>query len=168
MIDMKIKHFTLAVIALLSSTVHAALFDTPARNLQADVQQARQEKKIVAVLATLPDCPSCAKMERTVFNRKDIENLFNKDLISRRIDITSDSNIISANGKEVPIKQFAGQFHVFATPSFLFFDTQGNFLYRYSGELKSPQFKKLINYVTHGEYEQRPFAVNTHEHSHHH
>ena len=165
---MTIKYITLALIALLSSTVHAALFDTPARNLQADVQQAQQEKKIVVVLATMPDCPSCAKMERTVFNRKELEKLFNKKLISRRIDITSDSNIISASGKEVPIKQLAGQFHVHATPSFLFFDTQGNFLYRYSGELTSPQFKQLISYVIHGEYEHRPFAVNAHEHSHHH
>lgn len=136
----------------------AALFERTASDLQAEVRAARAEGRQLAVFLTLPDCPGCLEMERSVHRDAALEKRFGRYFRSIRLDIAQAGTIIDPLGRNVTVSDFAKRLRAIATPSFVFFDGQGNTLYRYTGTLDIGGLRELGNFVASAAYEEKPFA----------
>ena len=145
---------------LLASTLpaRAALFDKAATNLQAEAKAAGAQGKRLAIFLTLPDCPGCQEMERSVFNNPKLGASFARHFRGVRLDIQEAGTIIDLAGRSVTTADFARRLRAVGTPSFAFFDGRGQTLYRYTGTLDTTGFAQLARFVEHEEYEQRPFT----------
>lgn len=163
----------LTVLALVAgSAAHAALFERSTTNLQDEAQAAARDGKLLAVLFTLPDCPGCIEMERSVHANPATAKALTRQFRTARLDIGSPAPIADGDGKPTSGPELARRLKAVATPSYAFFDGRGRFLYRYTGTLDAAEFRKLGSYVARGEYEQHPFdgrpAANRHAgHGHH-
>jgi thioredoxin-related protein len=62
-------------ILLASGGSQAALFARTADNLQREAEAAHADGKQLAIVLTLPDCPGCLEMERTVYRDRRTEKL---------------------------------------------------------------------------------------------
>jgi len=155
-----IRHWLPAGIALLAWQLpaQAALFERAPSDLQAEVRAAAAEGKQLAVFLTLPDCPGCLEMERTVHRNATLEKRFARKFRSVRLDIAQSAAIIDPAGRKVAPGDFAKRLRAVATPSFAFFDGQGNTLYRYTGTLDVGGLRELGNFVASAAYEAKPFA----------
>ncbi len=144
---------------LLPSLATAALFERSPLDLQAETLAAAKGKKLLAVFLTLPNCPGCLEMERTVFSEKSLNSAVDRKFRHIRLDITKQATLIDPGGKTSTPASFARSLHAIATPSFAFFDARGQILYRYTGTLDSTGFRQLLSFVEREEYEQRPFTL---------
>jgi len=136
---------------------YAALFERPSIDLQAEARAAAAEGKQLAVFLTLPDCPGCLEMERTVYRDKAVEAGFARKFRSVRLDISETGKITDPAGNSTSPNDFARRLRALATPSFAFFDGRGQVLYRYTGTLDSDGFRHLTDFVSRGDYERHPF-----------
>ncbi|HJW27199.1 MAG TPA: SCO family protein [Rhodocyclaceae bacterium] len=156
---------TLGLWALLASLAPAAagageaLFSREASDLQAEAQAARSEGKKLAVAFTLPDCPGCREMERTVFQEPAVTARFSRQYRSVKVDLARSEPLADLQGQRAPAADLARRLGAYATPSFAFFDGRGEFLYRSTGTLSAADFQRLGQYVARAGYEQRPFAA---------
>ena len=159
---------TLGLLALLAALASAAagagearfspLFTREATDLQAEARAARAEGRKLAVAFTLPDCPGCREMERTVFQDPGVTARFSRHYRSVKVDLARSEPILDLAGRRGSAGDFARQLGAFATPSFAFFDGRGEFLYRHTGTLAAADFSRLGQYVAKAAYEQYPFA----------
>jgi protein SCO1/2 len=147
------------LLLLLPSLATAALFERSTFDLQAETLAAAKGKKLLAVFLTLPDCPGCLEMERTVFNEKSLNSAVDRKFRHIRLDITQQATLIDPGGKTTTPASFARSLRAIATPSFAFFDGRGQILYRYTGTLDAAGFRQLLGFVEREEYEQRPFTL---------
>ncbi|GBG01372.1 hypothetical protein AZSI13_06990 [Azospira sp. I13] len=143
-----------------SSPRFSPLFSREADDLRAEAQAARAEGRKLAIAFTLPDCPGCREMERTVFQDSAVAPRFARQFRPIKLDLARSAPIIDFNGQPIPATDFARRFGAFATPSFAFFDGRGEFLYRHTGTLVAADFKRLGRFVAQAEYELRPFAAS--------
>ncbi len=155
----------LALLAALASAAAGAgearfspLFTREATDLQAEARAARTEGRKLAVAFTLPDCPGCREMERTVFQDPGVTARFSRHYRSVKVDLARSEPILDLAGRRGSAGDFARQLGAFATPSFAFFDGRGEFLYRHTGTLAAADFSRLGQYVAKAAYEQYPFA----------
>jgi protein SCO1/2 len=153
------KYLVAVVLAgLLPAMAQAALFDRLPTDFQAEAKAAGQEGKQLAVFMTLPDCPGCLEMERTVLREVASEKAFSRQYRGVRLDLADTREITDPAGRKTSVADFANRLHVFATPSFVFFNPKGEVLFRYTGTLDAAGLKRLAAYVAAGEYEKRPFT----------
>ena len=145
-----------------SSSRTTPLFSREADDLRAEAQAARAEGRKLAIAFTLPDCPGCREMERTVLQDPAVVPHFSRQYRSIKLDLARSAPITDFNGQRIPATDFARRLGAFATPSFAFFDGQGEFLYRHTGTLVAADFKRLGRFVAKAEYELRPFAASVH------
>jgi cytochrome oxidase Cu insertion factor (SCO1/SenC/PrrC family)/thioredoxin-related protein len=147
-----------ALAALLPAVAQAALFEPQPADFQAEAKVAGREGKQLAVFMTLPDCPGCLEMERTVLRDPASEKAFSRHYRGVRLDLAGTREMIDPTGRKTSISDFANRLHVFATPSFVFFNPKGEVLFRYTGTLDAAGLKQLAAYVAAGDYEKRPFT----------
>lgn len=156
------RHFIFGFFFLLTAgaaaTSHAALFTGTTANLQAEAKAAARQHKLLAVFLSMPDCPGCLDMERHVHPDPATEKAFGKRFRTVQLDILRHEPLIDAKGQATTPAQLAQRLRAIATPSYVFFDANGQLLYRYTGTLDKAAFRQLGDYVTKGEYENRPFT----------
>lgn len=140
------------------ATAGEALFSRETADLQAEARAARAEGRKLAVAFTLPDCPGCREMERSVFRDPAVASRFARQFRSVQVDLAHSEAIASPDGQRLPATEFARRLGAFATPSFAFFDGSGAFLYRSTGTLEAADFTRLGRYVARAGYEERPFV----------
>ena len=149
----------LSLLVLLGpNAAQAALFETTASDLQAEARAAGNDGKGLAIFFSLPDCPGCREMERTVFSDKSVESAVQRNFRGVHLDLASTGKIIDTHGQPTTAADLANRLHVFATPSFVFFNGRGDVLFRYTGTLDSRGFNRLNDFVRRGDYETRPFT----------
>ena len=142
----------------LFSQADAALFERSSADLQKEVRAAGHDGKQLAIFLTLADCPNCLEMERTVHTNGALEQAFSRQFRSVRLDISDASPLIAPSGKSSTAADFARSLHAVATPSFAFFDQDGQVLYHYTGTLDAAGLRSLGRYVAREVYEKRPFV----------
>lgn len=155
---------TLAGLALALAAAVApaaeALFTHAARDLGAEARAAKAEGKKLAVWFTLPDCAGCKEMERSVFANPALGQRFDHQYRHVRLDLAGNDPVLDAAGQPVGAPDLARSLGVVATPSFAFFDGQGQLLYRHTGTLSRGDFSRLARYVARAEYENLPFRAS--------
>ncbi len=131
-------------------------------NLAEEAETARSEGKVgLFVMFDDPACPWCAKMKETVLNQPVVQDYYRKYFRIIRVDTTGDTPLTDFSGREMAEKDFAFKVHrVRATPVFMFFDTSGRVLMRYTGVTRSVrEFLWLGEFVVNGEYKTKKFTA---------
>lgn len=161
------RHFSFGLFFLLTvgtaSLSHAALFAATTSDLQAETRAAGRQHKLLAVFLTMPDCPGCLDMERHVHPDPATEKAFGQRFRTVQLDIVQHQPLIDTKGQTTTPSELAQRLRAIATPSYVFFDANGQVLYRYTGTLDKAAFRKLGDYVTRAEYENHPFTPPIHQ-----
>lgn len=149
----------LLTLSTLAGPANSALFSRSTADLQAEARAAGAEGKQLAIFLTLPDCPGCREMERDVHGVPEVKKLIAHKFRTVRLDISQTDRLIDPTGQPSTPATFAQRLRAVATPSYAFFDRNGQALYRYTGTLDQSGFRQLADYVTSARYEQRPFVT---------
>ncbi|MEJ5211459.1 MAG: thioredoxin family protein [Burkholderiales bacterium] len=141
--------------------VNQYFFDQKLGDFKAELATARAEgKKGILLMFEQEDCPWCHRMKDTILNQSEVQDYFKKHFLIYSIDIKNDLAMVDFKGKETTEKAFSAENRVRATPVFLFFDLDGNPMYRFTGVAKDPrEFLLLGRYVVEGTYKTTPFNV---------
>ena len=105
------------------------------------------------------DCPWCERMKKTVFNRSTVQDFFRENFQIIALNVAGDTVVTDFQGNEILEKDFAlTPPSLRATPTFLFFDLEGEMVARYTGAAKNPEeFIWLGQYVVEGHYRTEKF-----------
>jgi len=167
----RIQSLMLAAILILPGMVPAQaatrdpfihFFSQSFGDLRDEAATAKAEGKLgVLVMFDDKDCPWCHKMKTTVLNQVEVQDYFHQYFRAVRVDSKGDQPLTDFDGKEMTEKDFAFKVHrVRATPVFIFFDTGGNVMLRYTGVTRDVrEFKWLTEFVADGHYKTKKFTV---------
>ncbi len=119
-----------------------------------------ENKSGVFVMFADKDCPWCAKMNANVLNQVAVQDYYRNHFRILTIDINGDAMITDFDGNEISEKDFAFKRHrVRATPVFMFFDTNGKKVMRFTGIVRDvKEFLWLGEYVVTGSYQKLNFT----------
>lgn len=103
-------------------------------DLTEELEIARDEgKQGIFVFFEMDECPFCHRMKQTVLNQTEVQEYFSKKFHSLVIDIEGDIEIVDFTGADTTQKEFARQNRVRATPMLVFYDLQGEPIFKYVG-----------------------------------
>jgi thioredoxin-related protein len=140
---------------------HAAFFDTTWGNMQEELENAKDaEKKAIFLFFEMDECPFCRRMKQTIFSQPEIQEYYRERFAIFPIDIEGDTELTDFQGNVTTSKEFSQKQHrVRATPVMIFFDLDGQQLYRHTGPTRDAQeFIWMADYVVEGEYKNMPFG----------
>jgi thioredoxin-related protein len=131
-------------------------------DLREELATAKKEGKTgVFMMFMNHECPWCNKMKASILNQVEVQDYYRKHFVVLEIDTEGSEQITDFAGKEMQHKDFALKHNrVRATPVFLFFDTNGNELTKYTGATRDlDEFMWLGEYVVDGHYKTTRFPV---------
>ncbi|MFO7808918.1 thioredoxin family protein [Guyparkeria sp.] len=132
-------------------------WDDPFKDLQADIEQARDEGKAgVFAFFEMDECPFCHRMKTQVFTDPAVQEYIEEHFVTVNIDIEGDVMMTAPDGEQIKEKDFAfKKYRVRATPVMIFFDTDGEPALRYTGPTQSPEeFRQLMAFFASGAHEE--------------
>jgi thioredoxin-related protein len=154
--------------ALVTATASAAETDDPARHffhpnigdLKADLTDAKKEgKKAILLVFEQEGCPGCLYMHRNVLSRPDVQQFYRAHFYSFAIDIHSAVPLKDFAGRDSTEQGYSRSLGVRGTPTFAFYDLDGQEIVRMLGVIKDPaEFLLLGEFVASGAYQTRKFA----------
>jgi thioredoxin-related protein len=135
-------------------------FNPNVGDLKADLSDARKaRKKAILLVFEQEGCPGCLYMHRNVLNRADVQQFYREHFYNYSIDIHGAVPIRAFSGREHTEKSYAQSLAVRGTPTFAFYDLDGNEIVRLFGVIKDPaEFLLLGEFVASGAYKTRKFA----------
>ena len=136
-------------------------FQDSFNDLSEEAEIAQEEGKTgVLVMFETDDCPWCERMKDTVLNQAEVQDYFRQYFQLIRLNTDGDALVTGFDGIEVSETEFALTHNrVRATPVFLFFDTEGQLLVRYTGTTRDPQeFLWLGEYVVNAHFKHERFS----------
>lgn len=114
----------------------------------------------VLIMFEQDECPWCAKMMATVLSQPSVQQYYQKYFRAVHVDIKGDAPLTDFAGRELPQREFAFQHRVRATPVFMFFDTDGKLLTRFTGATRDVnEFLWLGEFVVNGNYKTQNFTA---------
>ena len=168
MIIQKYLFKTVLFLLLGTGLVHAQIRDVDSGffqqsfgDLTDELKTAKDEgKKALFVMFDDKDCPWCAKMKATVLNKTEVQDYYRKYFRIIRIDKNGDNLLIDFDGNEIPEKAFSDKVRVRATPVMIFYDLEGNTMYRYTGAARNvEEFLWLGEFIAEDHYKTQEFPV---------
>lgn len=141
--------------------VQTYFFQPKLGDFKNELQTARKEGKTgVLIMFQMADCPFCERMRSTVLNQSEVQDYYRKHFLVFEMDVKGDTPMVDFKGANTTEKDFALKNRARATPTFLFFDTNGDPVTRYTGVTKDAnEFLLLGRYVVDGVYKDKPFAA---------
>jgi len=104
-------------------------------------------------------CPGCLYMKRSILSRTDVQAFYRERFVNFSVDIHGAVPLRDFAGREVTEKGYAQALRVNATPTFVFFDLEGNEAARVVGPVKdAAEFLLLGEFVSSGAYRSTKFA----------
>jgi thioredoxin-related protein len=100
-------------------------------------------------------CQACDELHQDILKRPMVAYaLTNLDVAV--VDMWSKDKIQTPDGREIPLNQWVKELNVNYAPSMVFFDTQGNEVFRTEAYLKTFHVHGAIDYVVSGAYQAQP------------
>lgn len=130
-------------------------------DLKDDLAGARAEGKVgILLMFEMDDCPFCERMKQTVLNQSQVQDYFRKHFVIYPMDTRGDAAMVDFKGKDTTEKAFALEQRARATPTFIFYDLDGNVMARYTGATQTvDEFILLGRYVVEGAHKTMPFSA---------
>jgi len=165
------RKLTIAVLLLVAGAIgaHAEEIRSPNTHffhesfgdLTEELEIAREKSQFgVMVMFEANYCPWCERMKRNIFNRASVQDFFRTNFRIILVNIDGDRTITDFGGNEILEKEFGLKHNrIRATPTFLFFDRDGQLATRYTGAAKNiEEFLWLGEYVVDGHYKNEKFV----------
>ncbi len=123
-------------------------FEQSLGDLTEELEIAREEgKQGVFLFFEMDECPFCHRMKQTVLNQPEVQEFYSNHFHSLTIDIEGDIDLVDFEGLDTTHKEFAHKTRVRATPMLVFYDLDGNRIFKYVG---APSGKE--EFIWMGEY----------------
>ena len=144
-----------------TNTSKQDFFHVFSNSLKKELELSQQENKLGLMLFFgTQHCPFCLRMKRTVFTRPLVQQYFRRHFQVLDIDIESELNLIDEKGLQISYIDYARSHNIRLTPTIVFVDHRGRFVYRQAGMIADPQ--ELIwlgEYVINGHTNKQSFAT---------
>lgn len=142
-----------------------AFFNSSFGNLTEELQAAKKQgKQGIVLFFEMEGCPYCRVMRQNLFTQPKVQQTYQQKFLIFSIDIKSDVELTDFAGKNFTQKTFAAANRVRNTPTTIFYDLQGQELYRFVGmSQNSQEFLALADYVLSKQYQQRSFKDYQHQ-----
>ena len=130
-------------------------------DLKEEAETAKDEGQLgVLLMFESDDCPFCTRMKNEVLNRAEVQDWYRERFRILTINVDGDLDITDFQGNTVAEKDFAFKHNrVRATPVFVFFDTTGERVARYTGATSGiEEFMLLGRYVAEGHHKESSFT----------
>jgi len=111
--------------------------------------------KPLLILFEQRDCAACDELHGDKFRRLEILNLLKKFDVAF-IDIWSKGNITTPSGEQLSVQKWLKQLNVNYTPSMIFFDAQGQEVFRAEAYLRAFHTASALEYVSSRAYREQP------------
>lgn len=135
-------------------------FNLNAGDLKAELADARKDgKKAILLMFEQEGCPGCIYMKRNVLNRLDVQTFYRQQFLNFSVDIHGAVPIKDYAGRDYTEKTYSQALRVTGTPTFAFYDLDGNEIVRVVGPVKNvADFLLLGEFVASGAYKSSKFA----------
>ena len=100
-------------------------------------------------------CKSCDELHQDILKRKESKDLI-KSFEIAVLDMWSDDKMTKPDGKQIKIKDWAKELNIQYAPSLVYFDEQGNEVFRSEAYLRSFHIQSIMDYVASGAYKEQP------------
>jgi len=108
-------------------------------------------KKYRLVMFEQKQCKECDELHENVLTEKESQKQLAK-LDVAVVDMWSEDKMIRPDGKNTTIKDWAKELNIQYAPSLVFFDLQGNEVFRSDGYLRAFHVQSVMEYVSSGAY----------------
>ncbi len=115
----------------------------------------KNSNKPLLVMFEQKQCLSCDELHDDILKRELSVQLLNKFNVAV-VDMWSADNIRTTDGKNIPIKQWAAELDVLHSPGMVFFNKQGEEVFRTEGYLKAFHTHAAMEYVASNAYLKQP------------
>jgi len=128
-------------------------------NLQQDLKEAKQaDKRGIAIYFGRENCACCEVMLEVNLQTPDIANYMKRFFDVIAIDTTGENMVTTFDGQQMPEARFALEQKADATPSILFYDTNGKLIYHLLGYYPRYEFRAALDYVIGRQYISMTFS----------
>ncbi len=134
-----------------------AWFKTSFLDLAMDAGEAADSDKRLMIMFHQNGCPYCAKLINDNFTRPGILDYFRRHFDALEINLWGDREVTDFDGESLPEKQFAIKHKVWATPTLLFYDENGQQVLRLDGYYPPERFMIALRYVAEKREEELSF-----------
>ena len=124
------------------------------------IELAAENDKKVLVYANAVWCTYCKKMEKEVFSLEKVQQATNEDFYSVWIDIESEEEL-NFRGQKMSQIQFARIMRVTGTPTFIFFDSEGEIIAGQPGFIPEDMYLQILEFVGSDAYVDQSFGEFT-------
>jgi|AntRauTorcE11897_2_1112592.scaffolds.fasta_scaffold00437_20 thioredoxin-related protein len=125
-------------------------------SLEKALETQKEGHKKIMLFMEADWCTLCKKMKKEVFPEPEVWSLINNKFYSVRIDIESEETVMYG-GKKWTKKELSQEFGLYATPTFIFMDTDQSVIGNKPGYMDKQDFKDLLNFVANEEYKKEGF-----------
>jgi len=120
-------------------------------SLEKAVSMAEEKPKKIMLFMEADWCTLCKKMKREVFPESEILKAINNSFYLVRIDIES-GDVVMFKGKEWTKKELSQNLELYATPTFIFLESDQSVIGNKPGYMNQDEFLKLITFISSEEY----------------
>ncbi len=99
------------------------------------------------VVFSVPDCSYCDHFSGETLRNAEVASKILKRFDAVHIDLSKDVEIITPDGREMTIRQFAKHEKAFGTPAVYFYGANGQRLYRTMGFQATDRFNHIVDFV---------------------
>ena len=110
--------------------------------------------KYTLVMFEQKQCAECDELHGDILKRKESKEQLAKFNVSV-LDMWSENIITQPKGKKTTIKKWAKQLNIQYAPSLVYFDPEGNEVFRSDAYLKSFHVQSIMDYVSSGDYKKQ-------------
>jgi len=162
------RRLLIALCLIAALPVHAeqrdpgsAFFSPKMGDFREELASVRQTGRFgVLMMFEQEECPFCERMRRTVLSQSGVQDWYRQHFLIFEIDIKGSTAMTDFQGRNTTEKAFALEHRARATPTFIFFDRDGEQAYRYTGTTQSAEeFLQLGRYVAEGASKTMPFNI---------
>jgi thioredoxin-related protein len=109
----------------------------------------------LVVMFEQPVCAACDELHRDILQRDEVaESLDAFD--GAVVDAFSSELVQTPDGREIPLRDWSDELEIIYTPSLVFFDADGNEVFRTEAYLKAFHIQGALEYVASGAYRSEP------------
>jgi len=124
------------------------------------IKLAGENDKKVLVYGNASWCTYCKKMEKEVFTQESVKELTNEHFYSVWMDIESQDSL-TFRGQEMTQMQFGRAMRITGTPTFIFFDSEGEIIAGQPGFIPEDLYVQILEYVGSDAYQKQNFSEFT-------
>ncbi|MDR9418063.1 thioredoxin family protein [Gracilimonas sp.] len=125
-------------------------------SLEEAVSMAEENSKKIMLFMEADWCSLCKKMKAEIFPLSEIQQKIDSSFYAVRIDIESNDDVNYKSQKWTK-KELSQEFGLYATPTFIFLESDQSIIGNKAGYMDQDEFIKLLSYISDEKYLEGDF-----------